>query len=78
MITKVRGFYIKSGQVLATKREYIPASWVVHLASLWDEATPRPWKDVRASISKDLASTQLAAHVKSLEDSSAQLNRETS
>uniref|UniRef100_A0A7S0RJH9 ABC1 atypical kinase-like domain-containing protein n=1 Tax=Chlamydomonas leiostraca TaxID=1034604 RepID=A0A7S0RJH9_9CHLO len=73
MVSQVRGYYVKSGQVLATKPEIIPQAWCRLLSKLWDDTTARPWKDVCKSIEADLAGTQLARALAGKDDEAARV-----
>ncbi len=59
-LLQVRGFYVKTGQVMAAKKDFIPQPWIRRLSVLWDDSPPRPWPNVRASMLQDLAACSAA------------------
>ncbi|PSL01319.1 ubiquinone biosynthesis protein [Haloactinopolyspora alba] len=46
--------FVKIGQILATRRDLLPAEVAAELAKLQDQATPVPWPDVRAVVEAEL------------------------
>eukprot|EP00195_Chlamydomonas_chlamydogama_P016588 CAMPEP_0202910930 /NCGR_PEP_ID=MMETSP1392-20130828/53484_1 /ASSEMBLY_ACC=CAM_ASM_000868 /TAXON_ID=225041 /ORGANISM="Chlamydomonas chlamydogama, Strain SAG 11-48b" /LENGTH=505 /DNA_ID=CAMNT_0049601221 /DNA_START=123 /DNA_END=1638 /DNA_ORIENTATION=+ len=64
MIHQVGGYYVKTGQVMATKSEILPAAWCRQLSKLWDDAKPRRWSNVRKSIQADLQQSPLGKTIK--------------
>lgn len=46
--------FVKIGQVLATRRDIVPAEVTAELSRLQDEAAPVPWEKVRAVLEEDL------------------------
>lgn len=72
---QVRGYYVKTGQVLATKREFVPPQWCNRLANLWDNTQPRPWKQVQDTILRDLRATELADEMRAVQCCQASKNQ---
>lgn len=60
MISNLGGFYVKSAQILASKKEYIPHQWCERLSALWDNMQPRPYRRVQRGIQRDLQPCDLA------------------
>uniref|UniRef100_A0A7S3R8G9 ABC1 atypical kinase-like domain-containing protein n=1 Tax=Dunaliella tertiolecta TaxID=3047 RepID=A0A7S3R8G9_DUNTE len=56
LIKQVQGYYVKTGQILASKREFIPAAWAEELGCLWDSTPPTRsgWRDVAKAIESSL------------------------
>lgn len=48
----LRGFYLKDGQYLGSRTDFIPAAWCERLRSLQDHVPPVPWVEVEASLKK--------------------------
>ncbi|MBO0701993.1 MAG: AarF/ABC1/UbiB kinase family protein [Candidatus Dormibacteraeota bacterium] len=46
--------FIKLGQLLASRRDLLPAEFTDQLATLTDRVSPIPWPDVRAVLEEDL------------------------
>lgn len=59
MIADIGGYYVKTAQILASKRELVPEQWCVRLSKLWDDLEPRPWPNVRASVASGLRDTDV-------------------
>ncbi|CAM9326242.1 unnamed protein product [Choristocarpus tenellus] len=53
-ITELRGYYVKTGQVLSTRVDLFPESYTTKLQSLQDSVEPIPTEMVKAVISQEL------------------------
>lgn len=47
MLLDLSGMYVKSAQILASKSDFMPASWVKKLSAMFDSMPPKPWHAVR-------------------------------
>lgn len=54
LCTELRGFYLKDGQFLGTRADFVPAAWIRRLRTLQDEVPPVPFKDIRYTIETSL------------------------
>ncbi|CAL5224036.1 g6658 [Coccomyxa viridis] len=55
MLLDLSGLYVKSAQILASKRDFMPEPWCRRLASMFDSMPPKPWAHVARALQKDLA-----------------------
>lgn len=46
MLLDQSGLYVKSAQILASKRDFMPEPWCRRLAAMFDSMPPRPWSHV--------------------------------
>jgi len=53
-IVRLRGVYIKMGQVLSIMGTFLPAAYVRELERLQDQVPARPWRHIRRAIRKSL------------------------
>ncbi|EME32755.1 aarF domain-containing kinase [Galdieria sulphuraria] len=54
LCTELRGFYLKDGQFLGTRADFMPAAWIRRLKTLQDEVPPAPFQDIRRTIETSL------------------------
>ena len=54
IITQLKGFYVKTGQVISTRVDIFPVQYTSKLAKLQDDLDPLPAEVVRHVISRDL------------------------
>lgn len=54
VITQLKGFYVKTGQVISTRVDIFPPQYTSKLAKLQDDLDPLPSEVVRQVISRDL------------------------
>lgn len=53
-IVELRGFYIKIGQVLATRSDFLPRVWIEKMRTLEDAVPPRPLSTVSRVLEAEL------------------------
>ena len=58
MLLDLSGLYVKSAQILASKRDFMPEPWCRRLAAMFDSMPPKPWAHV-ARVCDVLANTML-------------------
>ena len=46
MLLDLSGMYVKSAQILASKRDFMPEPWCRRLAAMFDSMPPKPWAHV--------------------------------
>ena len=46
MLLDLSGLYVKSAQILASKRDLMPEPWCRRLAAMFDSMPPKPWAHV--------------------------------
>ena len=46
MLLDLSGLYVKSAQILASKRDFMPEPWCRRLAAMFDSMPPKPWAHV--------------------------------
>ena len=46
MLLDLSGLYVKSAQILASKRDFMPEPWCRRLAAMFDSMPPKPWVHV--------------------------------
>jgi len=54
LCTELRGFYLKDGQFLGTRADFMPAAWIRRLKTLQDEVPPVPFRDIQLTIETSL------------------------
>jgi len=54
MLTHLGGFYLKIGQVIATKQDFVPKSYAVELGRLLDAVEATPYKSVERRLKGEL------------------------
>ncbi|GJQ09134.1 hypothetical protein GpartN1_g925.t1 [Galdieria partita] len=54
LCTELRGFYLKDGQFLGTRADFMPAAWIRRLKTLQDEVPPVPFQDIQHTIETSL------------------------
>jgi ubiquinone biosynthesis protein len=54
MLEELGPFYIKVGQLLASRSDFLPAEWIAELAQLRDQAAPAPYEQARQVIIEEL------------------------
>ena len=54
MLEQLGPTYVKIGQMMASRSDVLPATWIEELAKLQSEAAPFGWEDVQAIVTKEL------------------------
>ena len=60
MLTHLGGFYLKIGQVIATKQDFVPSSYAVELGRLLDAVEAAPWTRVERKLRRELGAAAYA------------------
>lgn len=63
MVLENSGYIVKVAQILASKSDLMPEPWVQKLSYLFEGMPPRPWREIKMALDREVPNTKLSCEM---------------